>query len=194
MTFFGEIASGPNFKALGIEMRTDTSTELRRKWEGIRALWHRLDREKLKADGFTLAVMQNYTERARGKFHVRRFAFIRVARRLDGDWTKLPEGPPGPNGQPIVIASLPPLPMPESDALGLAAAAVLKAADPAAEQASDIESAVGSRGSLHLRAAGDGAGPAPVKTYMGRTNQRSGAKRFGGCHSSWHRGWTRDLL
>jgi hypothetical protein len=168
IAFFGEALNVPGLiKALGIEMRTDTPVEVGRKWEEIRALWHQIDREKLKAEGYNFALIQNFAEAARGKFHVRKFAYYRIPRPANGDWAPLPEGPLGPLGQPAVVASLPPLPMPGADAMGAAMTAVLKAAAPP-QPAVAVEGAVASGEGLVLHAADTGAGKRGIrlKTYL----------------------------
>jgi hypothetical protein len=166
VTFFGEIAAPPGIKALGIEMRTDTAVDMGRKFEEIRALWGSLDRDKIKADGFNFVMILSFTEKQRGKFHVRKFAFMRIPRMPDGTWAPLPDGPLGPTGQPAVVASLPPMPMPESDAMGVAMTAMLKATVPSSPSGPSVEAAVASGEGLRLRAAGRGV---RLKTYKAKT-------------------------
>jgi hypothetical protein len=171
VSFMGQIAEVPGLvKAFGVEMRTDTPLESGRKWEEIRALWNQLDREKLRTDGFTVALLLNFTERARGKFHVRKFAFMQIQRGPDGEWPTLPDGPLGPGGQPVVVASLPPLPLPDSEAMGIVSAAVLRAASAFAADEGRVESVAGSGASLRLRAIEpDGRRGGRSKSYFAKT-------------------------
>jgi hypothetical protein len=102
--FFGEIMGPPGRKALGIELYTPTSAKTARKIEEIRAYWNSLDHDKLKADGFNAVMIQNYEERARGKFHVRQMALLILLLLPNGDWPKLPDGPLTPEGKPVITA------------------------------------------------------------------------------------------
>lgn len=103
--FFGEIMTPPGRKkALGIEVYTPTPAKTGRKVEELRALWQSLDHDKLKADGFDTVLMQNYEERARGKFHVRQMAYLALVASPSGEWPKLPEGPLTPEGKPVITA------------------------------------------------------------------------------------------
>lgn len=103
--YFGEIMPPPGRKkALGVELYTPTRAKTGRKVEEIRAFWDYLDHDKLKADGFDAVLIQNYEERARGKFHVRQMAYAALLLMPDGNWPPLPQGPLGPDGKPLVTA------------------------------------------------------------------------------------------
>lgn len=103
--FAGEIAAPTGRrKALGVEMYTRTPARTGRKIEEIRAMWQWLDPAKVKAQGYDTVVIQNYDERARGKFHARQMAFVALVMLANGEWPKLPEGPLGPDGKPLVTA------------------------------------------------------------------------------------------
>lgn len=104
MVFFGEIVAPPGRRALGVELYTPTPAKSGRKVEEIRAYWQSLDQDKLKADGFDIVVIQNFEERARGKFHVRQMAFVVLAKFPNGQWPKLPDGPLTPEGKPAITA------------------------------------------------------------------------------------------
>lgn len=105
MTYFGEIAGPPGRKkALGVELYTPTPARTGRKIEELRAYWQTLDHDKLKADGFDTVLIQNYEERARGKFYLRQMAFLVMMMYPNGEWPKLPDGPLTPEGKPVITA------------------------------------------------------------------------------------------
>jgi hypothetical protein len=105
VVFFAEIMKPPGRKkALGVELYTPTPAKTGRKIEELRAYWQSLDHDKLKADGFDIVMIQNYEERARGKFQVRQMAVLILAAFPNGDWPKLPDGPLTPEGKPVITA------------------------------------------------------------------------------------------
>lgn len=105
VVFAGEIGAPPGRKrAFGVEMYTPTAVRTGRKIEEMRAMWEWLDPDKLKGEGYDIAVIQNFEERARAKFHVRQGAFLVIATFPNGEWPTLPQGPLGPDGKPAVTA------------------------------------------------------------------------------------------
>lgn len=85
-------------------MYSRTAARTGRKIEEIRAMWQWLDPAKVKAKGYDTVIIQNYDERARGKFHARQMAFVALVMLPNGEWPKLPDGPLGPDGKPLVTA------------------------------------------------------------------------------------------
>jgi len=137
--FFGEMfAPAGSTKALGVEMRTSTPTSnVTRKYAEIKALWNYLDTQKLKNEGFDYAEIQNFSDRKRGKFQVREYVYLKIARPAGGDWPQLPDAPAGADGKPVLTVSLSASAPGPGDAAALASAAVL-AAVPALHQARRI--------------------------------------------------------
>ncbi|MBP6011889.1 MAG: hypothetical protein KBA31_06640 [Alphaproteobacteria bacterium] len=91
-----EIPAPSGFRrAVEVDFVTKTSMiDLPRKYQEIKALWARLDREKMRADGFDLVMLGNFAEPQRGRFHARRGFFIRIPREGDGPWPDLPASVP----------------------------------------------------------------------------------------------------
>jgi hypothetical protein len=100
--FFGEIfAPKGATKGLGIEMRSSVPvTEIPRKYAEIRELWSRIDKAKLKADGFDYVRIENYGEPRKGRFQVRKDVFVQGIRPPESEWPELPEAMP--NGGPLI--------------------------------------------------------------------------------------------
>lgn len=91
-----EIPAPAGFRrAVEVDFVTKTSmVDLQRKYQEIKALWTRLDREKMRAEGFDLVMLGNFAEPQRGRFHARRGFFIRIPREGDGPWPDLPASVP----------------------------------------------------------------------------------------------------
>ena len=68
--------------------------DIQRKYKEIKALWSRIDREKMRADGFDMILLGNFAEGQRGRFHARRGFFVRIPRDIDGPWPELPDRAP----------------------------------------------------------------------------------------------------
>ena len=90
--FIGEIfSSGKATKTLGIEAHSDTKfSNTERKYQELKALWGKVDHDKLKADGFDAIRMENYDQPRLGRFHVRYRLFLSIDRAPGGDWPELP--------------------------------------------------------------------------------------------------------
>jgi hypothetical protein len=106
VSFVGEIEPPKGLsRAFAIEMRSDTPIEEHeRKYQEVRAFWGQLKLEKLKADGFDFADIHHFTERARGVFHLRRAAHLKIKRPAGEDWPTLPAKMPVPGESSPVIA------------------------------------------------------------------------------------------
>ncbi|MCE9524020.1 MAG: hypothetical protein K8S25_16505 [Alphaproteobacteria bacterium] len=68
--------------------------DIQRKYQEIKALWARIDREKMRTDGFDMILLGNFAESQRGRFHARRGFFVRIPRDTDGAWPELPDRAP----------------------------------------------------------------------------------------------------
>ena len=68
--------------------------DIQRKYKEIKALWSRIDREKMRTDGFDMVLLGNFAESQRGRFHARRGFFVRIPRDTDGTWPELPDRAP----------------------------------------------------------------------------------------------------
>jgi hypothetical protein len=91
-----EIAPPEGFtRAAEIDFVTKTPlVDLQHKYQEIKALWARIDRAQLKADGFDMVLLGNFTEAQRGRFHARKGFFVRIPREESGDWPELPDRAP----------------------------------------------------------------------------------------------------
>ncbi len=91
-----EIAAPEGFhRAAEVDFVTKTPViDIQGKYREIKALWARMDRAKMKADGFDMVLFGNFAEAQRGRFHARKGFFVRIPRDLDGDWPELPARAP----------------------------------------------------------------------------------------------------
>lgn len=91
-----EIAAPEGFtRAAEIDFVTKTPViDIQRKYQEIKALWARIDRAKMKADGFDMVLFGNFAQGQRGRFHARKGFFVRIPREADGDWPELPDRAP----------------------------------------------------------------------------------------------------
>ena len=91
-----EIAPPEGFhRAAEVDFVTATPiVDIQRKYQEIKALWARIDRAKMRADGFDMILFGNFAEAQRGRFHARKGFFVRIPREADGDWPELPERAP----------------------------------------------------------------------------------------------------
>lgn len=91
-----EIAPPAGFaRAAEIDFVTKTPlVDVQRKYQEIKALWARMDREQMRADGFDLILFGNFATPQLGRFHARRGFFVRIPRAPDGDWPVLPDRAP----------------------------------------------------------------------------------------------------
>jgi hypothetical protein len=91
-----EIDPPAGFKrAAEIDFVTKTSLiDTQRKYQEIKALWARMDRKQMKADGFDLIMFGNFTTPQLGRFHARRGFYVRIPRQADGEWPELPDTAP----------------------------------------------------------------------------------------------------
>lgn len=112
LDFVGPIFGPAGSKAFGIEMRTDTPVDNdKRKYAEIRAVWLRLDREKLKAEGFDYVAIENFTDKRIGRFQVRMRYYLNIRRPAGGDWPDVPETPPADPNAPLTASLDPRLPV-----------------------------------------------------------------------------------
>jgi len=82
-------------RAAEIDFVTKTSLiDTQRKYQEIKALWARMDRKQMKADGFDLIMFGNFTTPQLGRFHARRGFYVRIPRAANGDWPELPDSAP----------------------------------------------------------------------------------------------------
>lgn len=82
-------------RAAEIDFVTETPvTSVQRKYQEIKALWARIDREKMRADGFDMVLVGNFAQPQRGRFHARKGFFVRIPRDANGPWPELPERAP----------------------------------------------------------------------------------------------------
>lgn len=82
-------------RAAEINFVTKTSLiDVQRKYQEIKALWARMDRAQMRADGFDLILFGNFATPQLGRFHARRGFYVRIPRSGDGDWPVLPERAP----------------------------------------------------------------------------------------------------
>jgi hypothetical protein len=82
-------------RAAEIDFVTATPvTSVQRKYQEIKALWARIDREKMRADGFDMILVGNFAQPQRGRFHARKGYFVRIPREANGPWPELPERAP----------------------------------------------------------------------------------------------------
>jgi hypothetical protein len=68
--------------------------DTQRKYQEIKALWARMDRAQMRADGFDLILFGNFATPQLGRFHARRGFYVRIPRSGDGDWPALPDRAP----------------------------------------------------------------------------------------------------
>jgi hypothetical protein len=110
VSFIAEIdAPKGSTRAIGIEMRTDTPIASQaKKYQEVRALWNRLDIQKMKADGFDYADVRSYADRLRGRFQVRKYARLQIKRPSGQDWPTLPETMPTSGKGPLIAWAQPP--------------------------------------------------------------------------------------
>jgi hypothetical protein len=95
--FIGSIFPPPGrSKSLGIEMRSDVPvSNAPAKYMEIKQLWEQgLDIAAISAAGFDHVRFENYGEPRRGKFQVRKMAFVNISRLADGNWPALPDRMP----------------------------------------------------------------------------------------------------
>ena len=64
------------------------------KYVEIKALWAQMDREKMRAEGYDLVLIGNFSTPQIGRFFVRRGFFVRIPKLADGKWAELPERAP----------------------------------------------------------------------------------------------------
>ncbi len=82
-------------RAAEIDFVTTTPVaNIQRKYQEIKALWSRIDRDKMLADGFDMILVGNFAQPQRGRFHARKGFFVRIPRDTDGPWPELPERAP----------------------------------------------------------------------------------------------------
>lgn len=82
-------------RAAEINFVTQTSLiDVQRKYQEIKALWARMDRAQMRADGFDLILFGNFATPQLGRFHARRGFYVRIPRSGDGDWPALPDRAP----------------------------------------------------------------------------------------------------
>jgi hypothetical protein len=82
-------------RAAEIDFVTATPvTNIQRKYQEIKALWARIDREKMRSDGFDMILVGNFAQAQRGRFHARKGFFVRIPRETDGPWPELPDRAP----------------------------------------------------------------------------------------------------
>jgi hypothetical protein len=106
--FVGEIfAPAGATKALGIELHSPTAvTNIPAKYNEIKEVWNRLDREKLTQAGFDFVHIENYGEPLRGKFQVRKRVYVDITRQTDGKWPELPDTAPFKDGKEPLVAGV----------------------------------------------------------------------------------------
>lgn len=68
--------------------------DAQRKYQEIKALWARMDRAQMRADGFDLILFGNFATPQLGRFHARRGFYVRIPRSGDDDWPALPDRAP----------------------------------------------------------------------------------------------------
>jgi stage V sporulation protein SpoVS len=82
-------------RAAEIDFVTKTSLiDIQRKYQEIKALWARIDREQMRKDGFDLIVFGNFAQPQLGRFHARKGFFVRIPRAANGEWAELPDSAP----------------------------------------------------------------------------------------------------
>jgi hypothetical protein len=82
-------------RAVQLDFVTKTPvTDIQRKYQEIKALWSRVDRDKMRAEGFDLVLVGNFAEPQRGRFHARRGFYVRIPRDTNGPWPELPDRAP----------------------------------------------------------------------------------------------------
>lgn len=91
-----EIEPPAGFKrAAEIDFVTKTPlVDVQKKYQEIKALWSRMDRKQMRADGFDLILFGNFTTPQLGRFHARRGFYVRIPRMADEDWPELPDRAP----------------------------------------------------------------------------------------------------
>ena len=91
-----EIAAPEGFRrAAEVDFVTTTPMiDIQRKYQEIKALWSRIDREQMRKDGFDLVMIGNFSVPQRGRFHARKGFFVRVPREANGPWPELPASAP----------------------------------------------------------------------------------------------------
>jgi hypothetical protein len=82
-------------RAVEIDLVSKTTiVDIQTKYKEIRALWARMNREKLRTEGYDLVLIGNFSTPQLGRFHARRGFFVRIPRAANGQWAELPERAP----------------------------------------------------------------------------------------------------
>jgi hypothetical protein len=93
-------------RAAEIDFVTKTPLiDVQRKYQEIKALWARMDRAQMRADGFDLIMFGNFTTPQLGRFHARRGFYVRIPRDAKGDWPELPDR--APDNRDMLISKAP---------------------------------------------------------------------------------------
>lgn len=95
-------------RAAEIDFVTKTPLiDIQRKYQEIKALWARMDRKQMRADGFDLIMFGNFTTPQLGRFHARRGFYVRIPRAGNSDWPELPDRAPDNRDMLISQADVP---------------------------------------------------------------------------------------
>jgi len=99
-----EVAPPEGFhRAAEIDFVTPTPTvNTQRKYQEIKALWSRMNQAGLKAQGFDIILLGNFSTPPKGRFHARKGFFVRIPREANGDWPPLPDR--APEDQKVLIS------------------------------------------------------------------------------------------
>ena len=91
-----ELPPSDGFKrAVEIDLVSKTTiVDIQQKYKEIKALWARMNREKLLVQGYELVLIGNFSTPQLGRFHSRRGFFVRIPRAANGQWAELPERAP----------------------------------------------------------------------------------------------------
>ena len=82
-------------RAVEIDLVSKTTiVDIQTKYKEIKALWARMNREKLRSQGYDLVLIGNFSTPQLGRFHARRGFFVRIPRAANGQWAELPERAP----------------------------------------------------------------------------------------------------
>jgi hypothetical protein len=82
-------------RAIEVDLVTKTTiVNIQQKFREIKALWARMDRNKLRAEGYDLVLIGNFSTRQLGRFHARKGFFVRIPRGENGQWAELPDRAP----------------------------------------------------------------------------------------------------